>query len=144
MEVSNMARCCVIVFDSNTQRYRKCMHKGKWGTDGKCSVHVRKYAILIQSVWRMYATRKKINLFKKLPDDAWGIVMKHINYKNNIINLLRSHQRIYINRKNLLKKYPRWAINNNIIYYERPDIYNRCVLAADINISYFQDLIDKC
>ena len=144
MEVSNMARCCVNVFDSNTQRYRKCMHKGKWGTDGKCSVHVRKYAILIQAAWRMYSTKKKINLFKKLPDDAWGIVMKHIEYKNNIVNLLRSHQRIYIHRHKLLKKHPWWAVDNGIMYYKRPDIYNRCILAAEININYFQDLIDKC
>ena len=139
-----MARCCVNVFDSNTQRYRKCMHKGKWGTDGKCSVHVRKYAILIQAAWRMYSTKKKINLFKKLPDDAWGIVMKHIEYKNNIVNLLRSHQRIYIHRHKLLKKHPWWAVDNGIMYYKRPDIYNRCILAAEININYFQDLIDKC
>tara|TARA_Y100000748_G_scaffold220580_1_gene185465 strand:+ start:468 stop:824 length:357 start_codon:yes stop_codon:yes gene_type:complete len=117
------------------------MHKGNWGTDAKCSHHVRNYAILIQSVWRMYAIRKKINLFKKLPDDIWSIVMKHIEYKNNIINLLRSHQRIYINRKNLLKKHPWWAVDNGVTYYRRPDIYNRCILAADTNIGYFQDLI---
>ena len=139
-----MARCCANVFDSKTQRYRKCMHKGKWGADGKCSVHVRNHAVVIQAGWRMYSTRKKINLFKKLPDDAWGIVMKHINYKNNVVNLLRSHQKIYINRKTLLKKYPWWTVNNGVVYYRRPDIYNRSLHAQEINIGYFQDLIDRC
>jgi len=139
-----MVRCCVLVFVAKTQRYRKCMHNGKWGSEAKCSHHVRNHAIVIQSAWRMYATRKKINLFKKLPDDAWSIVMKHIEYKNNIVNLLRSHQKIYIHRKTLLKKYPWWAVDNGIMYYKRPDIYNRCILAEDINIGYFQDLINKC
>ena len=144
MEVSNMARCCVNVFDSNTQRYRKCMHKGKWGTLGKCSVHVRNHAILIQATWRMYSTKRRINLFKKLPDDAWAIVMKHIECKNNVVNLLKSHLNIYLKRYRDLKNHPWWNVHQGVLYYKNPIIYNRCVNEVNNNIFYFQGLINKC
>lgn len=88
-----MPRCTIDVFDSFKRKERKCLHKRVWGPI--CSFHARRYAIKIQSVWRSYSTKKKVNIFKNLPDDLWKHIIKYISIRNNTIKLLESHIKIY-------------------------------------------------
>ncbi len=57
-----------------------------------------KQATQIQSCWRSYKTRKTVNKFKYIGTDAWSIVLKHIDRRNKIPLLLRSHANIYMAR----------------------------------------------
>jgi hypothetical protein len=49
-------------------------------------------------MWRCYSIKKKINLFKKLPEDAWSVILQYISNRNNQIKLLESHERVYLRR----------------------------------------------
>ena len=91
-----MPRCNIVVFDQGKRKERKCLHNRKWGPI--CSFHSRKYVIKIQAMWRCYSTKKKINLFKKLPEDAWSVILQYISNRNNQIKLLESHERVYLRR----------------------------------------------
>ena len=91
-----MSRCGVYVFDYIKDKRRKCLHKRKWGP--VCSYHARKYIVKIQAVWRAYSTKKRIFLFKTLPEEIWNIILKYIIERNNTIKLLESHERIYTKR----------------------------------------------
>ena len=57
-----------------------------------------KQATQIQSCWRSYKTRKTVNKFKYIGTDAWSIVLKHIDRRNKIPLLLRSHTNVYVLR----------------------------------------------
>ncbi len=91
-----MPRCVIDVFDQAKQKERKCLHKRKWGNI--CSFHARKYVVKIQAAWRAYSTKKRVNLFKTLPEDTWKHILHFIHLRNNTIKLLQSHEQVYSKR----------------------------------------------
>ena len=91
-----MPRCIIDVFDQAKRKERKCLHKRKWGNI--CSFHARKYIVKIQAAWRAYSTKKRVNLFKTLPEDTWNHILHFIHLRNNTIKLLESHEQIYNKR----------------------------------------------
>lgn len=74
-------RCQCVVFDTLTKRNRLCKNKKK--ILDFCSTHVifylNKYVIKIQSVYKGYYIRKKIDIFYKLPRDLQRKVIWHMN-----------------------------------------------------------------
>ena len=98
-------RCIIDVFDKAKQVVRKCLNKRKWGNI--CSFHVRKYIVKIQAAWRAYSTKRRVNLFKTLPDDTWERILHFIHLRNNTIKLLESHERIYNKKIQFLEAHSR-------------------------------------
>ncbi len=134
-----MPRCCINVFDQVTRKNRKCLHKRKWGS--LCSFHARHYIVKIQAAWRAYKTRTKINVYKNLPSDLWGVILKQIHIKNNIYKLYKSHAMIYEKRiRDLRSLYMRQGL-----YYRRADWnqWNNALASSETNLKYFNKLLNS-
>ncbi len=134
-----MPRCCINVFDQVTRKNRKCLHKRKWGS--LCSFHARYYIVKIQAAWRAYKTKTKINIYKNLPSDLWGVILGYIHQKNNIYKLYKSHVAIYEKRiKDLRSLY-----THRGFYYRRDD-WNRWHIVyttTETNLKYFNKLLNS-
>ena len=133
-----MPRCCINVFDQVTHKNRKCLHKRKWGS--LCSFHARYYIVKIQAAWRAYKTKTKINIYKNLPSDLWGVILGYIQHKNNIYKLYKSHAMIYEKRiKDLRSLYMHQGF-----YYRREDWnrWHRLYTTAETNLKYFNMLLN--
>jgi len=91
-----MPRCIIDVFDKTKRRERKCLRTRQWGNF--CSFHARKYIVKIQAAWRAYSTKKRVNLFKTLPEDTWKHILHFIRLRNNTVKLLESHEQVYNKR----------------------------------------------
>lgn len=90
-----MVRCRAIVFDIKKRRNRNCLNNSKY--NGWCTIHCMRKAVCIQAAWRSYITRKRVNLFKQLPCDIWGIILNKM--VNNIsLNIVGSHVGVYEKR----------------------------------------------
>jgi hypothetical protein len=130
-----MPRCNIVVFDQGKRKERKCLHNRKWGPI--CSFHARKYVIKIQALWRCYSTKKKINLFKKLPEDTWSVILEYISKRNNELKLLESHERVYLRRiSNMYTSYWR-TVHATGGYWGTQVALHKC----KINRDYFRNLI---
>ena len=101
-----MPRCVINVFDQTKRRERKCLYNRKWCQF--CSFHARKYAVKIQLTWRAYSTRKRVNLFKTLPDDLWNHILHFIILRNNTVKLLESHEKMYTEKILFVQK--NWSL----------------------------------
>jgi len=113
-----MPRCIIDVFDQAKLKERKCLHKRKWGNI--CSFHARKYTVKIQAAWRAYSTKKRVNLFKTLPEDAWKHILHFIHLRNNTIKLLESHKHIYNKRILFMKtNYIRLIYTSGFILFHK-------------------------
>lgn len=136
-----MSRCCVNVFDQVTRKNRKCLHKRKWGS--LCSFHARYYIVKIQAAWRAYKTKTKINIYKNLPSDIWGVILEQIHNKNNMYKLYKSHAMIYEKRiRDLNLLYMRQGL-----YYRWPERLAQNVAYAkqtsETNLKYFNKLLNS-
>lgn len=130
-----MPRCCINVFDQVTHKNRKCLHKRKWGS--LCSIHARYYIVKIQAAWRAYKTKTKINIYKNLPSDLWGVILECIHQKNNIYKLYKSHATIYEKRIKILHSLParQMAFRNQW----RWTVYT----TTETNLKYFNKLLNS-
>lgn len=63
-----------------------------------CSFHSRNYIVKIHTAWRVYSTKKRVNLFKTLPEDVWKHILHFIHLRNNTAKLLESHEKVYSKR----------------------------------------------
>lgn len=98
-------RCSASVFDSETKRFRKCKNKINQlsGSFCLCTIHIKKYIIIIQSAWRSFRMRRKINIFKKLPCDIWNHILFKSRYEHFIhYKLYNSYLKIYNKKLNFL------------------------------------------
>lgn len=112
-----MPRCVIDVFDQTTHRERKCLHNRKWGNI--CSSHARKYIVKIQAAWKAYSTKKRVNLFKTLPEDAWKHILDFIILRNNTAKLLESHLNMYTKKIIQTKCNYRWPYTISYSEYNR-------------------------
>lgn len=48
------------------------------------SLYIRTKVIMIQSAYRGYILRRRINLYKKLPMDVWNRVLYYVKYQHHI------------------------------------------------------------
>lgn len=78
-------------------------------------------------MWRCYSTKKKINLFQKLPEDTWSVILECISNRNNELKLLESHERVYLRR----------ISNMYTSYWGTQVALHKC----KINRDYFRNLI---
>lgn len=133
-----MTRCLCTVFDNNSNKQRKCK-KNVW-IYGMCWAHNNKYlapfALKIQTIWRSYRTRTKINLFNKLPKELWNIVLYYSKLEHNVNNLYKSYRKIYINR-NILLNLTLENEFNAIKYLKLKSLLNK----QDQYINYYNSLI---
>ena len=53
---------------------------------------------IIQKTWKGYRCRKKIKLFRKLPDDIWNIVLHFIRNKHSLQNKIERILQVRIKR----------------------------------------------
>ena len=90
-------RCSMYVFDSSKRRYRKCKNSTCIWTE-YCYTHIKYDAIFIQSIWRGYRTRKKINVFKNLPTELWDHILYYKREEIRKIKLYKSILKIYNNK----------------------------------------------
>lgn len=90
-------RCSIYVFDCFTKRYRKCKNTTCIWTS-YCNTHVKHDAILIQSIWRGYRARKKINNFKNIPTELWDHILYYIREESRQVKLYKSILKIYNNK----------------------------------------------
>ena len=74
-------RCKCFVIDVHTHRQRKCLKKTCYTA---CYVHARKFASKIQRAYRGYRTRRKLNVFQKLPSELWDRVLYYTRYQHNV------------------------------------------------------------
>jgi len=125
-----MPRCCINVFDQVTHKNRKCLHKRKLGS--LCSFHARYYIVKIQAAWRAYKTKTKINIYKNLPSDLWGVILGYIHQKNNIYKLYKSHATIYEKRIKILRS----------LYLGSYSVI-RVYTTPETNLKYFNKLLNS-
>ena len=114
-----MPRCQIIVKDTQTKRYRKCLRNQKFGCI--CSCHAREYVVKIQAAWRSYRARSKINTFKQLPSDLWGEVLNFVTkanrmeyVKDNMYRVYKSHIMVYHRRCEARKRALRSGVNLSV------------------------------
>ena len=129
-----MPRCIIDVFDQTAHKERKCLHKRKWGKI--CSFHARKYIVKIQAAWRAYSTKKRVNLFKTLPEDTWKHVLHFINLRNNTIKLLESHFVVYTRRILFMQ-------NNymRMVYTRDYNDFNKKLVVSIYNRDYIRKIL---
>lgn len=94
-------RCSIIVRDPETKRFRKCK-KNKNPFTCICSNHCNKYIVFIQSVWRSYYIRKKVQLFSKLPIELWNMIVSF--HKIELMQFKRNFNNIHLNYINIYEK----------------------------------------
>lgn len=88
-------------------------------------------------MWRCYSTKKKINLFQKLPEDTWSAILECISKRNNELKLLESHERVYLRRiSNMYTGYWR-TVHATGGYWGTQVALHKC----KINRDYFRNLI---
>lgn len=80
-------RCCELVFDKTTKRKRKCKLTQYY--DSFCYQHTNKLfrvpITMIQSLWRGYYLRKKVNnILIPLPPELQNIVLFYVRYDFNL------------------------------------------------------------
>jgi len=96
--------CYFRVVDAQTKRVRKCRCPNVLTRPSfavfVCWVHSWDPAAKIQAAWRQFKTRKTVGVFKTLPSDLWGEVLRHIERRNKVPDLIRSHRKIYETRYN--------------------------------------------
>jgi len=96
--------CYFRVVDAQTKRLRKCRGANVRTRGGLriniCWMHTWDPAAKIQAAWRQYKTRKTVAAFKTLPSDLWSEVLCHIERRNKVPELIRSHRKIYEYRCN--------------------------------------------
>lgn len=93
-----MPRCAITVLDPLYNQKRKCRNSKKYGDFCWCHAKIYgRYVIKIQNAWKGYSAKRRFNLFKNLPDDAWSIVLNFI-VKTDTIKLLKSYDKVYANR----------------------------------------------
>tara|TARA_B100000085_G_C18522653_1_gene504342 strand:+ start:1000 stop:1425 length:426 start_codon:yes stop_codon:yes gene_type:complete len=141
-----MPRCCINVYDKLTHRNRKCLHNRKWGPI--CSFHARYYIIKIQSAWRSYKTKTKVNIYKNLPSDLWEIVLYYIQQNNNIYKLYLSHANVYQKRLNEFAnlRFPvgqRFLMNGRVFYRDEYNLLTKYLDETKQNLKYFNKLLMK-
>jgi hypothetical protein len=129
-----MPRCVIDVFDQIKRKERKCLHNRKWGLI--CSFHARKYIVKIQAVWRAYSTKKRVNLFKTLPDDTWKHILRFIHLRNNTIKLLESHEQIYNKRIHFMQNNYR-----SVIYTQSYIVFNKTLSGSIDNRDYIRKIL---
>jgi hypothetical protein len=129
-----MPRCIIDVFDQEKRKERKCLHKRKWGNI--CSFHARKYIVKIQAAWRAYSTKKRVNLFKTLPDDTWKHILYFIHLRNNTIKLLKSHEQVYTKRIFFMQNNYRYVIYTT--YYI---VFNKMLYDSIDNRDYIRKIL---
>ena len=126
-------RCSIIVRDPETKRFRKCK-KNKNHFSCICSNHCYKYIVLIQSVWRSYYIRKKVQLFSKLPIELWNIIVSF--HKIELMQFKRNFNNIHLNYINIYEKkklnvrgyeYQNLMIDNKIKEIRDKFLYKLCV-----------------
>lgn len=90
--------CYFRVVDAQTKRVRKCrcpnVRSGPLCIN-VCWVHSWDPAAKIQAAWRQFKTRKTVTAFKTLPCDLWGEVLRHIERRGKVHDLIRSHRCVY-------------------------------------------------
>lgn len=95
------AMCYFRVVDAQTKRLRKChcpnVRSGSLRIN-VCWTHSWGPAAKIQAAWRQFKTRKTVSVFKELPSDLWGEVLRHVERRNKVPDLIRSHRKIYETR----------------------------------------------
>ena len=100
--------CYFRVVDAQTKRPRKCrcpnVRSGPLCVN-VCWVHSWDPAAKIQAAWRQFKTRKTVTAFKTLPCDLWGEVLRHIERRDKVHDLIRSHRKVYNTRYN-------WTVRN--------------------------------
>ena len=96
-------RCKISVIDPYAHRQRKCLNKNCKDCPMVCATHARQFAIKIQRMYRGYKTRRKINLFQKLPSELWDRILYFTRYQHNIqTKFRRSVMKINCNRLHAL------------------------------------------
>jgi hypothetical protein len=129
-----MPRCIIDVFDQTKRRERKCLHKRRWGNI--CSFHARKYIVKIQAAWRAYSTKKRVNLFKTLPEDTWKHILYFIHLRNNTVKLLESHEQIYNKRILFMQTNYR-----RLIYVHPYYLFNKTLYDSIDNRDYIRKIL---
>lgn len=90
-------RCRNYICDPITKRKRLCKKNKKYSD--YCNIHsnkvYNKYVIKIQSVYRAYHVRKKLNIYYKLPRDLQRKILYYVNeniynkrYNNSVANVI--------------------------------------------------------
>lgn len=113
-----MDRCKAFVFTATNKKYRFCKNKAKYVNF--CTCHAKKFAIIIQNSWKKYRAKKRFNIFKKLPEDVWSIVLKFIT-ANDEIKIIKYYEKIYTNR---IKKIYFNYKNTRSIYLDHNILYS--------------------
>lgn len=129
-----MPRCVINVFDQTKRKERKCLHSRKWGNI--CSFHARKYIAKIQATWRAYSAKKRLNLFKTLPEDTWKHILHFIHLRNNTIKLLESHEQVYTKRILFMQNNYR-----SVIYTTDYIVFNKILCDSIDNRDYIRKIL---
>lgn len=130
--------CYFRVTDTQTKRPRKCRAGNVRGGGlfiNVCWVHSWDPAAKIQAAWRQFKTRKTVSVFKELPNDLWGEVLRHVAQRNRLPDLVRSHRKIYVRRLD-------WAMGSW-------ELLNKLRLQQAVEgrwgrVQELRDLQDKC
>lgn len=106
---------------ATTVMNKKCRCKSLY--NNVCFIHFKKYntynIIKIQSVWRSFLTRKKINtLFINLPNELQNLVLYFMRENYRILRLYKSYTNIYNN------KISRMNTRLSYLYYHYQTIYS--------------------
>lgn len=128
--------CYFRVVDAQTKRLRKCrcpnVRSGPLYIN-VCWVHSWDPAAKIQAAWRQFKTRKTVSAFKTLPSDLWGEVLRHVERRNKVPDLIRSHRKIYETRYI-------WT-RDNWVLLQRATVEN--IMDID-TVREYKMLMDKC
>lgn len=128
--------CYFRVVDTQTKRLRKCRSPNVRSGPlciNVCWVHSWDPAAKIQAAWRQFKTRKTIGVFKTLPGDLWGEVLRHVERRNKVPDLIRSHRKVYDTRYT-------WA-RDNWALLQRATVEN--IMDMD-TVRQYKVLMDKC
>ena len=148
--------CYFRVVDAQTKRVRKCrcpnVRSGHLRIN-VCWVHSWDPAAKIQAAWRQFKTRKTVRVFKKLPSDLWGEVLRHVERRNKVPDLIRSHRKIYEYRHNWARVSWRWLQRETVenimdidTLREHKILMDKCANAiyfAKTRLEWCDNLLDK-
>ena len=153
---SKPSRCQSITLAGTICRVKKCT---LYKINGKyhCRIHFNynyvKYILIIQSYWRSYYSRRKVNnIFKKLPCDIQKIVQWYINKYEYYLELTDSINQILRKRAtkiNTISTLPSRYIDTPLNVYNRFSlsimIYEQHIDLYNIDIiKHYEYIISTC
>lgn len=103
----------------------------------------RVYIIKIQKMWKGYKTRKTINVYKRLPRDVWKIILDHIQIKNNVYKLYKSHIDVYTRRIYNIKYYYWRSLARMGLNFNSHNELNTLYLNTLNSLKYFNKIIQQ-